>query len=537
MYFEYTPQKIAVLLGATTLLVGATSPLVIAKHTDSETAQAVVAYVLRATADAKYALTYKVPDTSYHSLLAAVAARKDAPASSATERAARTALNVPVLVYHGEGDASENPSNATFIKHMRALHEAGWRTLTMQEFTAFIRGTGTVPEKSFLLTFDDGRRSAFYDTDPLLKDFGYTAVMFVITGFSLPEGRGRPIQDFYLSKTELAYMLESGRWDLESHGDQDHRDYSVPTATSTQADVTLMNDGHFLSDLFWLDHDQRIETPAEFSTRVERDLALSKKILEDTFPIRVSGFAYPLNDFGQDTKNNPDAARLLDQVVPKLYPLAFYQTWSGNGDFANYPNPEHLIKRIEPTESWTPEDLLAVLADSQAKPLPYTTGRFGSDWHSNWGLVNRSEVLELRASEKTTGAAAFLDGTGGWKNYRSNATITTTSGTFSLIARYTDSDTPYVVCAFSDDRIYLEKHTGTALTKIASSRYTPPPAPGVRTVSMMVNGDTVECSAYGVSSSAYVPGIPDKGGIGATVWTPALGSAHVDLVGLTVEEQ
>ncbi len=536
MYFEFARHKVILLLSLALVLGAASAPLALVKHTDSAFAHAIIGAVRRAKADAQYVFIHKAPREAYYSLLAAVSTANYAASTAASDRNAGVAKNVPVLVYHGEGDAPTNPPTAAFIRHMHALHDAGWRTITMKEFRAFMKGEASVPDKSFLLTFDDGRRDAFYETDPVLKDLGYTAVMFVITGFSLPDGSGRPIQDFYLSKTELAYMLESGRWELESHGDQDHRFYEVPAKGATKEDPAFLPGKHFLSNRFWVPEEERIETTEEFSTRIREDLATSKRILEETFNIDVHGFAYPLNDFGQDAVNNPQAIALIDRAVPQIYTFAFYQTWAGDGDSANYPDPDaYFIKRIEPTEKWSSEDLLAVLSGARPKALPYEAETFGADWNTNWGIVLRGDALTLAANNETTGAAAFLDGTGGWEDYRVRASTAVRSGTFSIIARYTGNDAPYAVCAFSDDRIYLEQHTGTELTKLASSPYNPPAAPGTRTVSMTVSGDTASCSAYGIAVSANVSGIPTRGGVGATVWTPSTGSAEVALTRLSVE--
>lgn len=521
----------------TMILSLAASPALFAKSLGSDHAAALAELVSRKKAEFSYWAFYKLPSTIGNSLAGVLAFRDPAATATTTSSGAR-AINVPVLVYHGEGDAPTSPPTPAFIRHMYALKKAGWHTITMEQFEGFMKGRIQVPDKSFVLTFDDGRRDAFYATDPVLKDLGYTAVMFVITGFSMPDGGDKPISDFYVSKAELASMVQSGRWELESHGEQDHRLYEIPTATSTAGNLTTVKGEHFLSNFFWLPDTQRLETEEEFTARVTHDLAFSKKILEDTFHIRVNAFAYPLNDFGQDTINNPQSTSILARVVPQVYPFAFYQTWPGNGDSANYPDPNaYFLNRIEPNASWSSDELIAALESARIKPLPYDATTFGRDWNSNWGAVAYGSKLMLDASEDSTGASAFLNGTQSWKNYAVTATAAIQSGTFSLISRYTKNDAPYVVCAFSEDRIYLERHTGTVLTKLASSPYNPPKLPSSRTVSMTIEDGDTTCSGYGVSVHAYVPDIPARGGIGATVWTPGFGNAHAAISRLHVESR
>lgn len=536
MYFNLSYNKLLFVGGLALLLSLLAAPAVFLKHGEGSLATNVSNAYTREKADASYVFFSKLPSELKKTFATALLRGEHAEATPPSEN--QVAKSIPVLVYHGEGDSGDTLSMLDFANHMRTLHENGWRTITFSQFKAFMKGTATVPDKSFLLTFDDGRRDAFYSLDPVLKDFGYTAVMFVITGFSIPGGSDAPIQNFYLSKKELATMLETGRWEIQSHGDEDHRRYEVPTATSTSENLIMVPDENFLSNFFWVSDENRMETSQEYEARIRNDLSRSNRLLEESFPIKVEGFAYPLNDFGEDSVNNPHAIEIIDRVIRSLYSFGFYQTWDGNGDSANYQDPtEHFIKRIEPSSSWSGEDLLETMMHSRLKPLPYVATNFKDGWKSNWGSMRvENSNLVLSATEATTGAAAFLDGTGGWKNYKTTATAFIESGTISLLARYTTYDAPYAVCAFSEDRIYLERHTGEALVKVASRPYAPPPLPSERTVSMEVSGPgQVVCSSGGVSASAFVPGIPATGGVGLTMWTPQHGSSKGTVTALQAE--
>src|SRR6185436_13268110 len=72
---------------------------------------------------------------------------------------------IPVLLYHGEGSTSDMPTE-TFVGQLHALYEAGWKTISMKQFEDFMRGSTGLPSHSFLLTFDDGRKDTFYNSDP-----------------------------------------------------------------------------------------------------------------------------------------------------------------------------------------------------------------------------------------------------------------------------------------------------------------------------------------------------------------------------------
>src|SRR3990167_8963661 len=99
------------------------------------------------------------------------------------------AKSIPVLLYHGiiENADGSNILLEDFKNQMFALKKAGWQTVNIEDFYAFMRGEKQVPDKSFLLTFDDGRKDSYYPVDPILKALNYRATIFVITGRSLVE--------------------------------------------------------------------------------------------------------------------------------------------------------------------------------------------------------------------------------------------------------------------------------------------------------------------------------------------------------------
>ncbi|KGP74605.1 polysaccharide deacetylase family protein [Pontibacillus yanchengensis] len=108
-----------------------------------------------------------------------------------------TAEKIPVLMYHriiDDSDISDvhfNENNnlletvvlkSEFEKQMQYLHDEGYAVLNLQEFLSFIKNEFEVPEKSVLITFDDGFKDNFTEAYPVLKSYGFTAVDFIVTG-------------------------------------------------------------------------------------------------------------------------------------------------------------------------------------------------------------------------------------------------------------------------------------------------------------------------------------------------------------------
>jgi peptidoglycan/xylan/chitin deacetylase (PgdA/CDA1 family) len=104
----------------------------------------------------------------------------------------KTAYCVPVLMYHHVspevGAITVSPMN--FERQMKGLLDAGYTTLTCDEFADFLAGKPT-PPKSVLLTFDDGYLDNWVYAHPILKKYGLRAAMFVVTGL-IGDGPARP---------------------------------------------------------------------------------------------------------------------------------------------------------------------------------------------------------------------------------------------------------------------------------------------------------------------------------------------------------
>jgi len=91
----------------------------------------------------------------------------------------------PVLCYHRIGGPLElgvtRVGRSVFGRQMTALARAGWRTLSLNEFS-HPRTTHHAP-RTFLLTFDDGYASLAEHAYPVLADLGFTATTFLITDY------------------------------------------------------------------------------------------------------------------------------------------------------------------------------------------------------------------------------------------------------------------------------------------------------------------------------------------------------------------
>jgi peptidoglycan/xylan/chitin deacetylase (PgdA/CDA1 family) len=92
---------------------------------------------------------------------------------------------VPIITYHSVGRL--NPILDTpvekFEQHLKSFAEKGYKSITVSDLVRLMNAKKSLPDKTFVLTFDDGYKTFFTDAWPLLKKYGFNATVFLITDF------------------------------------------------------------------------------------------------------------------------------------------------------------------------------------------------------------------------------------------------------------------------------------------------------------------------------------------------------------------
>ena len=130
-----------------------------------------------------------------------------------------TEVKVPVLLYHNVAeeyapeDALLHITPDLLREHMEALVGEGYTPITLTDYYDFLSEGVELPEKSVIITFDDGYISNYTYAYPLLKEMGLKATIFIIT-----ETVGSTTTDYpHFTWEEAIEMEESGVIDIQSH--------------------------------------------------------------------------------------------------------------------------------------------------------------------------------------------------------------------------------------------------------------------------------------------------------------------------------
>lgn len=91
---------------------------------------------------------------------------------------------IPILMYHeiGDGPNSLYVSDQNFSEQMRCLYDHGYQAVSMTQASSML-AEGKPVNKLVILTFDDGYLTFYTKVWPILKQYNFSATVFVITAF------------------------------------------------------------------------------------------------------------------------------------------------------------------------------------------------------------------------------------------------------------------------------------------------------------------------------------------------------------------
>jgi len=144
---------------------------------------------------------------------------------------------VPVISYHKFSRNQADTMTVTaeqFTAQMEHLKKGGFTPVTLDELFDFFDFQADLPERSVVITFDDGWRSVYEIAFPILRRYGFKATLFVSTGMVTGSSTT-------LSWAQIAEMAASC-FDIQSHS-VNHRDL-----TELQPGEAL---GDYLKDVEW----------------------------------------------------------------------------------------------------------------------------------------------------------------------------------------------------------------------------------------------------------------------------------------------
>ena len=214
----------------------------------------------------------------------------DTPSSYFSEVLQATALpdetvsrDVPVLMWHNLAEESSGDmtiSVDTFRAQIEALHEAGFKTVSLQQLYDYVHFGTELPEKPIVLTFDDGYFSNYEYAFPILQEYDMQATIFAI-GVSVGKDTYKDTDHAmtpHFGADEAREMVDSGLISVQSHTFDMHQWPPFEDGNAQVRETLLPFDG---------------EADADYEAAVEADFAESCELLESITGQPVNALAFP----------------------------------------------------------------------------------------------------------------------------------------------------------------------------------------------------------------------------------------------------
>lgn len=122
-----------------------------------------------------------------------------------------TGKKIPVLCYHAirETQTKDSPSQKTysvspsnFAIQIKALADNGYKSITPEDLKEYYLTNRSLPEKPVIITFDDGSKGQYDIGVPILDQYHFKGVFFIMT-----VAIGKP---HYMSREQIKALADKG---------------------------------------------------------------------------------------------------------------------------------------------------------------------------------------------------------------------------------------------------------------------------------------------------------------------------------------
>lgn len=211
---------------------------------------------------------------------------------------------VPILCYHRIEDGRNDiysVSSAVFVSHLQILADSGYNSVLPNELYDYLVHNATLPDKPFVISFDDSRTEHYTIAAPELEKRNFRGAFFIMTVTNNKKN--------YLTNDEI---------------------------------TDLSNRGHSIGLHSW---DHVMATKYNDSTIWEKQVYAPKKKLEDMIGKPIEYWAYPNGVYNREAAEELDKHFKMSFILlakrDSVYPLQTIRRMIVPSD-----SPERLLKRI-----------------------------------------------------------------------------------------------------------------------------------------------------------------------------------------------
>ncbi|MDB4349456.1 polysaccharide deacetylase family protein [Omnitrophica bacterium] len=179
---------------------------------------------------------------------------------------------IKILLYHSVGKVHPRDTlgirldKEMFYSQMKSLKEDGCNIWTLKEAIACVKEKKSMPQKTTVITFDDGYKDNIINAAPIMEEFGFRAIFFVTVD--------------YIGKAKTSAQRDWQHWECMDESDL----------------VELKKRGHDIGS-HSLNH---VDLTKLDSASKTEEIGRSKKEIGSLLDKEVNFFSYPYGHFDEE---------------------------------------------------------------------------------------------------------------------------------------------------------------------------------------------------------------------------------------------
>lgn len=206
--------------------------------------------------------------------------------------------NVAILCYHEVDKPNDSfaVTHQRLEKHLEKMKGDGYHFVSLDEYVKYTKGEINLPEKSVMITFDDGYQTFYTKVYPLLQKYQVPGMLAIVSSWTNGEEMPNDVRAV-ATWDELKEMENSGLVTVVSHTHAMHKQQAI----NPQGGSNGVVGSHLYVN-------NRYETDEEYTSRITNDLTEVQKVFRENLGHESKAIVWP---YGIYTKESVDIAENL----------------------------------------------------------------------------------------------------------------------------------------------------------------------------------------------------------------------------------
>jgi hypothetical protein len=344
-------------------------------------------------------------------------------------------------------------------RHLKALHDQGYVTISQQDIIDFYSKGKMLPEKALFLAFEDGRNDSALFAQPLLERYNYKAT---ILSYAIHIGNGR---NKFLQPRDMLSLMKSGYWELGSNGyrlayinifDKEGNFIGTRAENELQDKRNIGYYNHYLMDFIRDENMIPVEDAIEMEARISRDYKAMRDVYMDALGF-VPQVYMIMHANAMYEGMNPLVAQVNDKNIRQLFKIHFNR--EGNA-YNDKDSSLYNLTRLQAESYWYTNHLLMKIQKDTGKKMEFVTGDAKRALH--WELLSgAAEFIDNRiilTSPPARPGRLYLKNSDNYGNIKLTAKLTgNVVGKQAIYVRYDRKKESYIRVLLEDNKIKVEQ--------------------------------------------------------------------------------